>query len=301
MRRNLHLLHALRFFECAARHLSFTRAAQELCVTQAAVSHQVRILETALNRPLFERASRSVRLTADGMKLSHAMHQSFGSIEAAVDDVLNPKRVSLGLSVTPTFSSRWLIPRLSGFWDANPDIDLRLHHQLHADAHNFPDLDASIVWAARPPQGMWSRHLFGTALAPVCSPQLAKSGAQLDSPVAALAYPLLHEDNHDDWIRWFRLSSIESTRIRAGQIIDDTNALLVAAMAGRGLALGRVALIEHDIVSGLLVKPFELEIPANGSYWLTANPSIVTSGKFKAFNLFLDNAIPADEGLSPIL
>lgn len=304
MRRHLHHLNALRCFEAAARRLSFTQAAAELHITQAAVSHQVRTLEEALGQPLFERRPRQVRLTAAGERLVGVLSSSFDRIDELLGQLKQPERQtqSLQLAVTPSFSSRWLMPRLPRFWDAHPDIELHLHHSTQGDALSRGTAEAAVVWALEPPSrptGLWAQRLFGTALTPVCSPQLPRPAQPLDSPASLRHYPLLHEDSHADWARWMRAAGLEDVPVHQGQLIDDSNALLMAAMAGRGLALGRLALIEEDLRAGRLLRPFALSIEAEGAYWLLASSAVAEQPRFQALAAFLHDECALLRPLAP--
>lgn len=290
MRRHLHHLNALRCFEAAARLLSFTQAATELHITQAAVSHQVRALEQALGQPLFERRPRQVRLTPAGERLVGVLSSSFDRIDELLGQLKQREHQtqSLQLAVTPSFSSRWLVPRLPRFWDAHPDIELHLHHSTQGDALARGTAEAAVVWAVEPPSPrLWALRLFGTALTPVCSPALPRAEQPLDGPAALRHYPLLHEDSFDDWARWLRAAGEGDMAVRQGQLIDDSNALLMAAMAGRGLALGRLALIEDDLRAGRLLRPFALSIEAEGAYWLLSSAAVAEQARFKALASFM--------------
>ena len=270
MRRHLHHLNALRFFEAAARHLSFTSAAAELCVTQAAVSHQVRALEQALGQPLFLRQPRQVRLTAAGERLLGVAAQSFDRIEQLLAQLKAPASSAgvLQLTLTPSFSSRWLMPRLPRFWAAQPDIELHLQHRPNVAAHELDAGQAAIVWAREQPASprLWARRLFGTALTPVCAPSLIRATYPLATPSALAHYPLLHEDDYRDWNRWLAEAAPTLPAARSGPVIDDSNALLVAAVSGQGVALGRLALIGDELRNGRLLRPFPHSIAADGAY-----------------------------------
>nr|WP_316639676.1 LysR substrate-binding domain-containing protein [uncultured Roseateles sp.] len=298
MRRHLHHLNALRCFEAAARLLSFTQAAAELHVTQAAISHQVRALEEALGQPLFQRRPRQVRLTPAGERLVGVLSSSFDRIDELLGQLKQSDRQkqSLQLAVTPSFSSRWLMPRLPRFWDAHPEIELHLHHSTQPDALSRGAAEAAVIWALEPPPRLWAQRLFGTALTPVCSPALPRAGQPLDSPAALRHYPLLHEDSFDDWARWLRAAGESDEAVRQGQLIDDSNALLMAAMAGRGLALGRLALIEDDLRAGRLLQPFGLSIEAEGAYWLLASPALAEQPRFQALVAFMLAECPSSGG-----
>lgn len=289
MRRHLHHLNALRNFEAAARLRSFTRAAAELHVTQAAVSHQVRALEEALGLPLFERRPRQVLLTPAGEQLVGVLSGSFDRIEELMGQLKQHDRRTqrLQLAVTPSFSSRWLMPRLPRFWDAHPDIELHLHHSTHADELHKGTAEAWIVWTAEPPTRLSAQRLFGTDLTPVCAPGMLRPECPLHRPADVRHYPLLHEDSFDDWERWMLAAGQQDIPVRQGQRIDDSNALLIAAMAGRGLALGRLALIADDLATGRLMRPFGLSIGAEGAYWLVSSAAVADRPCFQALAAFM--------------
>ena len=294
MRRNLaHHLNGLRFFEAAARHLSFTRAAEELCVTQAAVSHQVRALEEALSLQLFERRPRQVNLSPAGARLLAVLSSSFDHIESVLGELKRQGSSSLQLAVTPSFSSRWLMPRLPHFWDAHPEIELHLHHTAQADALARGAADAAIIWTPNNPAKpgrLWAQRLFGTSLSPVCAPGLARADQPLLRAEDLLSLPLLHEDSFEDWQRWMQAAGVNCStqQLHRGPVIDDSNALLMAAMGGRGVALGRLVLVEDDLRSGRLIQPFEdITVEADGAYWLIASSATAEQPRFKALAEFL--------------
>jgi LysR family glycine cleavage system transcriptional activator len=287
MWRHLQHLNALRCFEAAARHLSFTRAAEELFVTQAAISHQIRALEQGLNLSLFERKPRQVFLTAAGERLAAVLSSSFDRIDQVLGELQRQQHSSLQLAVTPSFSSKWLVRRLPRFWDAHPDIELHLHHTAQPDALTRGTADAAVIWTVKRPERVWAARLFGTQMTPVCSPALPRPAFPLDGPAALAHYTLLHEDNFDDWERWMSQAGIKAPQVRRGPVIDDSNALLLAAMAGRGIALGRLALIDDDLQTGRLIRPFPLAIEADGAYWLVASNATAEQPRFKALAEFL--------------
>lgn len=265
-------------------------------MTQAAVSHQVRALETALGLQLFERRPRQVNLTAAGVRLLNVLSNSFDRIEQVLAELKQQSSSSLQLAVTPSFSSRWLMPRLPHFWDAHPEIELHLHHTAQGDALASGAVDAAIIWTPIKPERVWAQRLFGTQLSPVCAPGLARPEYPLSEPAALAHYPLLHEDSVDDWQRWMQAAQVEAAQVQSGPVIDDSNALLMAAMSGRGVALGRLVLVEDDLRNGRLIRPFAQSIEAEGAYWLIASSAIAEQPRFKALAAFLQSQAKAQAG-----
>lgn len=302
MRKDLHYLKALKTFEVAARLLSFTRAADALFVTQAAVSHQIRQLENHLGQKLFERLVRKVQLTPAGETLLHTLSQAFQSIEQVMDQLQQQARQQHGLTIalTPLFSSRWLVSRLPAFWAAHPEIELKLHHTVqHVDLKR-EGADLAIRWGQREdwPE-LVADPLFGTLLTPVCAPSYRMDGRQLCQPADLAWATLLHEDNHQDWQRWLQHAGCGQLAVRHGPTIDDSNALLMAAIAGQGVALGRLAFIQQELDTGLLRRPFSHTITSQGRYWLVYPPSLAERPALQAFRRFLldeSARMPVPEG-----
>ncbi|MEK8034081.1 LysR substrate-binding domain-containing protein [Ideonella sp. DXS29W] len=291
MRRNLRHLNGLRYFESAARRLSFTEAAAELCVTQGAVSHQIRSLELALGRPLFERAQRQVRLLPAGERLLAELSEPFARIDEVMDQLRRGETSSrtLRLSVTPTFSSRWLIPRMPKFWARHPEVELHLNHDVSRNLRAKVQLDAAVLWYRERPRvsNLVTRLLFGLHLSPVCAPSILRDSHPLKVPSDLQHYPLLHEDSFRDWERWTHLAGIPDLDVHKGQVIDDANAVLMAAAAGHGIALGHLPLIDDDLIAGRLIRPFSLSIPASGAYWLVCSKQVSQLACWRAFSEFL--------------
>ena len=295
MRRHLHLLHPLRCFDSASRHLSFTKAAAELDVTPAAVSHQIRLLEDVLGTRLFDRLARGVMLTGAGERLATTMSESFARIDTAVDEVVDANDIpKLRLAVAPGLCCRWLVPRLPAFRARQTGFELHLQYASNFEAFAWTDVEAALVWATRRPPQAGARRLFGTGLTPVCAPELSPPSRRLDTPAALRHLPLLHEDGFEDWQRWMNVAGAPDVPVRRGQIIDETNALLMAAIDGQGVALGRTALIAEDLRRGRLIAPFGMEVTAAGAYWLVANSeSMCESPKFLALWDFLQDEVAA--------
>ena len=303
MRRHLHLLHPLRCFDSASRHLSFAKAAAELDVTPAAVSHQIRQLEDVLGTRLFDRLARGVMLTPAGERLAATMSESFAHIDSAVDAVIDANDIpKLRLAVAPGLCCRWLVPRLPAFRARQAGFELHLQYASNFEAFAWHEVEVALVWATRRPPQPGARRLFGTGLTPVCAPELSPPSRRLDSPAALRHLPLLHEDGFEDWQRWMNLAGVPDVSVRRGQIIDETNALLMAAIDGQGVALGRTALIGEDLRRGRLIAPFGVEIAAVGAYWLVpVDEAVCEGGKFLALWDFLrDEAAAQCQPAAPL-
>lgn len=281
-------LNALRAFEATARKSSFTLAAQELCVTQAAVSHQVRQVEEALGVRLFERTHRRVALTEEGERLFAAVTAGFREIEDGLRELSDARtqKKTVTVQVTPSFGSRWLARRLHSFWAAYPEIDLRIYHALPHEQYGSHRVDMAIRWGS----GNWgplkSEILFGAVLLPVCAPAYLRADLPLARAEDLLQYTLLHEDSYEDWSAWFRAAGVVRS-VPHGTIIDDTNTLLEAALNLQGIALGRLPLVRDQLEQGLLVTPFDLSIECQGAYHLVYEEKLATNEACMKFRSFL--------------
>jgi LysR family transcriptional regulator of beta-lactamase len=261
-RYSLNTLHA---FAVAARQLNFTRAASELCVTQAAVSHQIKLLEQQIGRPLFLRTARGLQLSDEGERLAAPLQQAFAQIDNALqwlDDGAPAERLSI--AVVGTFAHGWLLERVADFQARHPGIDLRL--QTH---NNKIELASEAVDAAiRFGDGAWrsvqAEPLLAAPLSPLCSPALAQ---QLASPLDLRRLPLLRSYRGEDWPAWARAAGLGQLVARGPQF--DSSVLMVqAALLGSGVALAPPAMFRRELAQGRLVQPFAIEVDV-GRYWLT--------------------------------
>ncbi len=261
MSRRLPPLNALRAFEAAARHESFSAAAEELHVTHGAISHQVKALESWLGTPLFDRRTRAVRLNAAGRRYLPALEGAFDRIHAATQDVTRTAgQGPLHITTTPAFAVRWLAPRLGRLWREHPDLDLRLH-----EAPWTADLDPGVqevdlvvrVGPARGP-GLVALPLMAGTVTPMCSPRLLEEGPLIERPEDLLAYPLLHGFSYRPWQDWFAYMGVPDADVAHGPVFDDTNLTYSAALAGQGVGLLHTALTGDEIAAGQLVRPFVL-------------------------------------------
>ncbi|MCU0839470.1 MAG: transcriptional regulator GcvA [Rhodospirillales bacterium] len=287
MTRRLPPLNALRSFEAAARHLSFTRAAEELHVTQAAISHQIKALEDDLGLPLFRRLNRALLLTDEGQTLYPAVRDAFQLITDAAARLKGREHTGmLTVSTLPSFAVKWLVPRISRFQDRNPDIDLRIAANERITDLARDRIDVSIRFGAGVWTGVRCEKLVDESITPVCSPALLP---QISSPQDLAHLTLLHEEmlplpgfpNWSDWLAAAGLGAVVDAD--RGIRFSHTHMMLQAAIDGRGVALGLSILAADDVAAGRLVAPFGLVLPSGYAYYLVMPPAAVDRAKIRAF------------------
>jgi LysR family glycine cleavage system transcriptional activator len=283
MARSLPPLAAVRAFEAAARHLNFTRAADELGMTQAAVSYQIRLLEDRVGGPLFSRQPRGVALTDTGARLAPAVSEAFSRLRSAFEDVDQAAGGVLTVSVTETFAANWLVPRLGAFQVANPAFAVRL--RVEARLVDFAREDVDV--AVRTGDGAWSNlaahRLMELSYAPMLSPALLKA-TPVKSPIDLLKLPLV--DPADPWwADWFSAAGVDP-----GDVLDrpgvhlDTQALAgTVALAGHGVAMLSPVFFAAELASGRLIQPLPLTRTDTRSYWLVYPESRRRSPRIRAF------------------
>ncbi|ABX37204.1 MULTISPECIES: LysR family transcriptional regulator [Delftia] len=276
-------LNALRMFDAAARHLNLTRAADELCVTQAAVSQHIRNLEERLGKPLFRRLPRGLALTDEGHALWPAVAESFARIEHSLQQVAEPRpREVLTVGVVGTFAIGWLIPRLGQFQQQHPYIDLRLlTHNNRVDLAG-EGLDAAVRFGDGAWQGTRAELLLRAPLTPMCTPALAQ---RLRQPADLAGQTLLRSYRLQEWESWFATLD-QSAPLARGAMFDSSLTLAEAAAQGAGVALLPARMFQHLLQQGRLVRPFEQEVDT-GAYWLTHLRSRAPSAALKTFRQWL--------------
>jgi LysR family transcriptional regulator, glycine cleavage system transcriptional activator len=262
-------LAALRAFEAAARHLSFTRAAQELHVTQTAISHQIRALEDLLGVKLFRRLPRGLVLTEEAQRYLPAVRDAFDRINAATGELLAARAGGpVTASVLPSFAGRWLVPRLGRLRTAHPDIDLRISTSQHLVDFAREDVDLGIRMGRGQYPGLRVDRLFGETLMPVCSPALLEGEHPLRRPEDLRHHVLLHDDDYTGWQLWLELAGVAGVDARRGPMFTDSGMVVQAAAESQGVALARTALAAWDIAAGRLVRPFAIGMPHDLAYYL---------------------------------
>jgi LysR family transcriptional regulator of beta-lactamase len=276
-------LNPLRAFEAAARHLSFTRAAEELCVTQAAVSHQVRALEEHLGAALFRRTTRGLVLTDEGAVLAPTVEEAFGRIERVMGALAGgaPREV-LTVGVVGTFAIGFLVERLADFRKSHPFVDLRLLTNNNKVDLWTESLDFAIRFGAGAWHGTQAHLLMRAPITPLCAPAAA---AQLRHPGDLEKFPLLRSYRTQDWPQWLAAAGVPQLAAR-GAVFDASTLMVQAAILGEGVALAPPAMFERELNLGLLVQPFALTVDA-GAYWLTRLISKPPTAAMQAFQAWL--------------
>jgi DNA-binding transcriptional LysR family regulator len=280
MRRKLPSTQALNCFDAAARHQSFTRAAQELNLTQGAVSRQVAVLEDFLGLPLFRRTQHGMVLTPAGADYARHVAQRLDALERDAVGLMGRRRQgeSLTLAAVPTFATRWLIPRLHGLAAEQPD--LLVHFETRTRPFLFTDtgIDAAI-WAGTPQQlqqwaGTQATHLMDEDVLPVCSPRLL-AGAQEVEPDALAQMPLLQQATRPEaWRHWFVAQGVNAPRAMAGPRYELFSMQAAAAMSGLGVALIPTLLVQDELASGALVVACARSLKAQRAYYMV-KPQVV--------------------------
>ena len=303
MPRRLPPLNSLRTFESAARHLSFTKAAEELFVTQAAVSHQIKHLEEFLGVALFHRNNRKLTLTSEGADYWPQIKEIFEQLKNATENLQSAEATgSLTVSVAPTFAIEWLIPRLDQFKALYPDIDVRITANNDDKEVDFfgEDIDVAIYFSkGLYRKGIYKQRLLDEYLIPVCSPKLLESGSPLNQPSDLKNHTLLHEDSTEDWKRWLDKAGVIGVDVSHGTIFSHTVMVLQAAIHGQGVAIGYSVLAQQVIDSGRLVTPFNITIPSINAYDFACPEGHQQKPKIAAFKDWLKSTIELESANDP--
>ena len=284
MSQSLPSLNALKAFESAARHLSFSKAAEELNVTPAAISHRIRALEHHLGVVLFHRLSKGVAMTDAAVSALPDLQHGFCRLTKAVERLRGGETTRLlTVQSAPSFAAKWLAPRLPSFTAAFPDIDVMLAASLKrvSDAPGDPEIgdefregeiDVAIQFGRGNYEDCRSDRLFGVAAVPICSPDLLRGDRALRAPADLRTHTLLHDDtpheNHPEWRTWLDQAGVSNVNPERGQRFNSVSMALDAAERGQGVALTLEALAADAIAEGRLVTPFDIRLPVRSAYYL---------------------------------
>ena len=287
-------LNSLKAFEAAARHLSVKKAAIELNVTPAAVSHQIRLLEDYLGVQLFHRYNRALELTDAARASLPKLREGFDALVQAVERLRSHVTGGvLTVSAAPSFAARWLMPRLHRFIAAHPEVDVRVSarmRRLSVDGKGdvaeratvetwLDDSDIAVLYGRGHYPGLWVRKLLDLTVAPICSPQLLKGEHPLRTPGDLVHHMLLHDDTGDMydndpfWDVWLRAAKVNGIDTRRGPHFSHAVLAFEAAIDAVGVVATMPVLAAEDLAAGRLVTPFEMSVPLDSAYYLVCSES----------------------------
>ena len=295
MSRRLPPLNGLRAFEAAARHLSFTKAGEELFVTQAAVSHQVKALEEHLGVKLFRRFNRRLMLTDAGQDYYPQLRDALDNIDRATRRLRRQQETesSLRVSVLPSLAAKWLMPRLPGFRLLHPELDVLISASdllVDLERENF---HMAIRFGFGRYPGLSVTRLMGDKIFPVCAPRLLEGEAPLQQPEDLAKHTLLHDDmarrdeSSNDWASWLAAAGVQGVDPYRGPAFSHSSMVLTAAIDGQGVALGRLTLAADDMAAGRLVCPFGPVIKAPLDYYVVSPPTLAEHPTVQRFREWL--------------
>lgn len=302
MRRQLPPLNALRAFEAAARHLSISKAALELNVTPAAISHQIRLLEEHIGLPVFMRSGRGLALTDAGAAGLRDLREGFAKLGAAMDaiDSLGEAGV-LSVSVAPSFAAKWLLPRLGSFERAHPEVDVHVSASMQLVDFAKDGVDLAIRYGSGAYSELSVEKLLTEAVIPVCSPAFLAANEDLQLADDLVGVPLLHDDSPDNdpscpnWEMWLRACGVHHIDATRGPRFNQSSLVIEAAILGRGIALAKTALAAGDLQTGRLVQPFASATPIDFAYYIVAPRAKLNLPKVAYFREWLRLQAKTDE------
>jgi LysR family glycine cleavage system transcriptional activator len=288
-------LNALKVFEAAARHLSFTKAAEELHVTPGAVSQQIKLLEDYVGGRLFRRTKRALLLTDAAQASLPILREAFDKLEEA-SRILTARADSkrLTVSVAPSLAAKWLVPRLDRFHERMPDVEVWVSADMEVVDFAVDDVDLAIRYGGGRYPGLEVELLMEEQILPVCSPRLLTGAHPLRAPGDLAHHPLLHDGSPDqedlgatNWAMWLKAAGVAGIDCKRGAKFNQSSLVIEAAVAGKGVALAKQAIALADLEAGRLVAPFDLSTPSNFSYYLVHPASKSRNAGVKAFKKWL--------------
>ena len=288
MGRRLPPLISLRVFEAVARHLSFTSAADELHVTQAAVSHQVKKLEEWLGITLFLRLNRSIKLTKEGEAYAKPLTAAFDALASATDDILKDNgSQSINIATFDSIAANWLAPRIRKFQEHSPDSAIKIVTQNFYSDFSSNDVDVEIRYG----DGNWPNNyvvkIADEEIFPVCSPKLLGRKRKLNNVDDLQDYSLIHDEMVMEWNDWLSEAGGAKMKAAKGLRYNHSHIVIQSAIAGEGMALGRSLLIADDLDKGRLIAPFEFKIQSKFSYYLVCPKELADQAWIATFRDWL--------------
>lgn len=296
MRRRLPSLNALKAFEAGARHESFTKAAQELCVTQGAVSQQVKALEDELGLRLFRRERQRLVITDAGRSYLEVVRDAFDRLATGTEHLLQ-RQASGVLTVTtsPNFAAKWLVHRLGRFSEAHPEIELRISASMQHVDFAREDIDIAVRHGDGQWPGMHVARLCREELFPVCSPKLLRGRGALRLPRDVGHHSLLHANDSGTWARWLERAGVRGVDVSRGIVFNQSSMAIDAAIEGQGIAMARTVLAAWDLLAGRLVRPFPQALEAPFALWIVCPKSTAGLPKIATFRSWLLKEAAGDD------
>ncbi len=287
MLRRLPPLNALKAFEAAARSESFTRAAEELNVTQGAVSHQVKALEAILGVKLFNRERQRLVITEAGREYLAVVRDALDRIAVGTERLVQRQTSGvLTVSTSPDFAAKWLVHRLGRFAEAHPDIDLRVSATIQQVDFAREDVDLALRHGDGNWAGLDTVRLCPEQLFPVCAPKLVSGRNRITKAADLLKFPLLRLEDWKNWSRWFDAAGVTTPAVQ-GPVLNRASMLIDAAVDGQGIALARTTLAAWDLINGRLVKPIDVSLRLSNTYWIVCPKATSALPKIKVFREWL--------------
>ena len=293
---NSHLppLSALRAFEAAARHMSFTKAADELHVTPAAISHQIHALEQDLGVRLFHRGNRSIELTTSAQVLLPGLSEAFAGIQSSVRRLrAHNDTGTLTVTASPSIAGKWLVLRLHRFQERHPEVDVRISATDEVVDLTRGDFDIAIRYGRGVYPGLEVELLFTNEVFPACSPQLLAAGPPLQTPEDLSRHTLIHDQAAErdplvpTWPMWLKAAGVKNVPAGAGLTFNSMSLALDAAIAGQGVVLAYSTIAAADLAAGRLVRLFSLALPDQFAYYIVTAPGALERPKVRAFRNWL--------------
>jgi LysR family transcriptional regulator, glycine cleavage system transcriptional activator len=297
VRRRLPSLNALKAFEATARHESFTKAADELCVTQGAVSQQVKGLEGELGVRLFRRERQRLVITDAGRSYLDVVRDAFDRLGMGTERLLQRQKSGiLTITTSPDFAAKWLVRRLGRFSEAHPRIDLRVSASIQHVDFAREDIDLAIRHGDGEWPGLHVTRLCTEELFPVCSPKLLRGRGALRLPRDIKHHRLLYTNSTNGWARWLAEVGVDDIDFKHGTLFNQSSMAIDAAVDGQGIALARTALASGDLICGRLVRPFPQALEAPYAYWIVCPKSAADLPKIATFRNWVLREAEDDAG-----
>ncbi|MEO0398399.1 MAG: transcriptional regulator GcvA [Pseudomonadota bacterium] len=300
-------LNALRVFESAARHLSFTKASEELNVTPGAVSQQIKTLEEFIGAKVFRRTKRALLLTDTAQAALPVLREAFDKLEEASRVLAAPGDARrLNVSVAPSLAAKWLVPRLDRFHESHPEIEVWVSADMELVDFAAADVDLAIRYGAGGYEGLSEDLLMAETILPVCSPRLLTGDIPLKTPADLKHHSLLHDGSPDKdesaptWPMWLKAAGVSGIDGARGPKFNQSSLVIEAAVAGKGVALAKAALALADLEAARLVVPFDMTTPSAFAYYLVRAPSKDRVKAVQAFRTWLKEEAAATLGATAI-